>query len=73
MMGKIIICADQVKLLFHACLQGQAPVITGSGINWYGGPVVNNKNGIVVSAPLPCFCYPFIFCDGATWNPKDSC
>ncbi|CAL8467417.1 g6955 [Coccomyxa elongata] len=27
---------------------GQAPVVTGNGINWYGGPVVNNKNGIVV-------------------------
>ncbi|BDA42945.1 probable protein EXORDIUM-like 3 at C-terminar half [Coccomyxa sp. Obi] len=27
---------------------GQAPVVTGFGINWYGGPVVNNKNGLVV-------------------------
>ncbi|CAL8467418.1 g6956 [Coccomyxa elongata] len=27
---------------------GQAPVATGYGINWYGGPVLNNKNGIVI-------------------------
>ena len=25
-------------------------MVTGNGINWYGGPVVNNKNGIVVSS-----------------------
>nr|QOL01142.1 putative extracellular protein CSOL_065 [Pseudococcomyxa simplex] len=27
---------------------GQSPTATGYGINWYGGPVVNNKNGIVI-------------------------
>ncbi|EIE24427.1 hypothetical protein COCSUDRAFT_65352 [Coccomyxa subellipsoidea C-169] len=27
---------------------GQAPVKTGFGINWYGGPVVNNKNGLII-------------------------
>lgn len=39
------------------CLQKTAPAKTGYGINWYGGPVVNNKNGIVVSTfPATRFC-----------------
>jgi hypothetical protein len=29
--------------------QAQAPTKTGYGINWYGGPVVNSKQGMVVS------------------------
>lgn len=34
-------------------MQADAPVATGNGINWYGGPVLNNKAGFVVSPPPP--------------------
>lgn len=30
-------------------MQADAPVSTGFGINWYGGPVLNNNAGFVVS------------------------
>ena len=35
----------------RAVMQADAPTATGYGINWYGGPVLNNKAGIVVSLP----------------------
>lgn len=39
----------------HATSQANAPVSTGFGINWYGGPVLNNQAGTVVRPhALPC-------------------
>ena len=32
--------------------QGQAPTLVGNGINWYGGPVLRNKAGVVVRPAL---------------------
>ena len=38
-----------LSLQLWASMQADAPVATGYGINWYGGPVLNNKAGFVVS------------------------
>ena len=42
-----VTCATSMR----AVMQADAPTATGYGINWYGGPVLNNKAGIVVSLP----------------------
>ena len=47
-------CAEaSCSLILCAALQADAPVTTGNGINWYGGPVLNNKAGIVVRHLIP--------------------
>ena len=48
-------CRGRLQFIEISCaaLQADAPVTTGNGINWYGGPVLNNKAGIVVRCLRP--------------------
>ena len=50
-----VVCRGLLQVIEISCaaLQADAPVTTGNGINWYGGPVLNNKAGIVVSHLRP--------------------
>lgn len=55
-------CTPSCLIQSQYWLQGKTPVLTGNGINYYGGPVMNANAGIVVSRPSSlCMQWPCTF------------